>query len=130
MAQEWVPRPFSRNAWPRRSELALSVPRLSLLTEALEQESGLCLANRQFGDPSDAEDQRRQEETLQVSISVAVLPLGLVDRLVLFRGKSTPIPALFGDTTAKPSDDEDGEAIPPASSGTSGELVTTDDNPF
>jgi hypothetical protein len=101
------------------------------LAEAIEQESELYLANRQFGDPSDAEDQRRQEETLQqVSIFVAVLLLGLVDRLVFLRGKSTPIPALFGDTTGNASDDEDGEAIPPASSGTSGELVTTDDNPF
>lgn len=43
-------------------------------------------------------------------------------------GKSMPIPTLFGDANA--SDDEDGETIPPASSGTSGELVTTDDNPF
>jgi hypothetical protein len=102
-----------------------------MLAEALEQESGLCLANRQFGHPSDSEDQRRQEETLQqVSISIAVLLLGLVDGLVFFRGKSAPIPALFGDTTANASDDEDGEAIPPASSGTSGELVTMDDNPF
>ena len=56
--------------------------------------------------------------------------LGLVDRLAFFRGKSVPIPALIGDTTASASDDEDGETIPPASSGTSGELVTTDDNPF
>lgn len=43
-----------------------------------------------------------------------------------------PIP-IFGDTTANASDDEDGEMIPPTSlgsSGTSGELVTTDDNPF
>ncbi|KAF8505796.1 hypothetical protein F5888DRAFT_1798761 [Russula emetica] len=46
------------------------------------------------------------------------------------KGKSMPIPALFGDTTANASDDEDGETIPPASSGTSGELVTADDNPF
>ncbi|KAH9999900.1 hypothetical protein BJV77DRAFT_1064059 [Russula vinacea] len=46
------------------------------------------------------------------------------------KGKSTPIPALFGDTTANAADDEEGEAIPPANSGTSGELVTTDDNPF
>lgn len=56
--------------------------------------------------------------------------LGLADRLAFFRGKSVPIPALFGDTTANAPDDEDGETIPPASSGTSGELVTTDDNPF
>jgi hypothetical protein len=55
--------------------------------------------------------------------------LGLVDKPP-FRGKSVPIPALFGDTIANASDDEDGEAIPPASSGTSGELATTDDNPF
>lgn len=41
-----------------------------------------------------------------------------------------PIPALFGDTTTNASDDEDGETIPSASSGASGELVTTDDNPF
>jgi hypothetical protein len=41
-----------------------------------------------------------------------------------------PIPALFGDTTANASDDEDGETIPPPSSGTSGELGTADDNPF
>ena len=104
---------------------------LSRLADAIEQESDLCLANRQFGDPGDAEDQCCQEETLQqVSIFVAVLLLGLVDRLVFFRGKSTPLPGLFDDTTANASDDEDGEAIPPASSGTSGELVTTDDNPF
>jgi hypothetical protein len=64
-----------------------------------------------------------------VSISGAVSLLGLVDRLALFRGKSMPIP-LFGDTTANASDDEDGEMIPPASSGTSGELVNTNDNPF
>jgi hypothetical protein len=64
-----------------------------------------------------------------VSIFGAVFLLGLVDRLVLFRGKSMPIP-LFGDTTANASDDEDGETIPSTSSGTSGELVTTDDNPF
>jgi hypothetical protein len=102
-----------------------------MLTNAFEQESGVCLANRQFGDPSDAEDQRRQEEALQqVSVPVAVLLLGLVDGSVFFRGKSAPIPALFGDTTANASDDEDGEAILPASSETSGELVTADDNPF
>jgi len=46
------------------------------------------------------------------------------------KGKSVPIPSLFGDTTANASNDEDGETIPSASSGTSGELVTTDDNPF
>ena len=100
------------------------------LTEAFDQESYLHLANRQLGNPSDAEDQRRQEETLQqVSIFSDVFLLGLVDRLAFFRGKSVPIP-LFGDTTANASDDEDGETIPPVSSGTSGELVTTDDNPF
>jgi hypothetical protein len=100
-------------------------------TEASEQESYLRLANRQFVNPSDAEDQRRKEETLQqVSIFSAVFMLGLVDTLVLFRGKSVPIPALFGDTTANASDNEDGETIPSASSGASGELVTTDDNPF
>ena len=100
-------------------------------TEAFEQESYLCLANRQYVNPSDTEDQRRQEETLQqVSIFRAVFMLGLVDRLAFFRGKSVPIPSLFGDTTANASDDEDGETIPSASSGTSGELVTTDDNPF
>lgn len=41
-----------------------------------------------------------------------------------------PIPALFGGTTGNASDDEDGEPIPSASSGTSGELVASDDNPF
>jgi hypothetical protein len=65
-----------------------------------------------------------------VSIFNAIFLLGLVDRLALFRGKSVPIPALFGDTTANASDDEGGETIPSANSGTSGELVTTDDNPF
>jgi hypothetical protein len=103
------------------------------LTEAFEQESYLRLANRQLGNTSDAEDQRLQEETLQqVSIFNAVFLPGLVDRLAPFRGKSMPIP-LFGDTTTNASDDEDGETILPASSassGTSGELVTTDDNPF
>ena len=100
-------------------------------TEAFEQESYLRLANRQYVNPSDTEDQRRQEETLQqVSIFRAVFMLGLVDRLAFFRGKSVPIPSLFGDTTANASDDEDGETIPSASSGTSGELVATDDNPF
>lgn len=129
MVQEWVQRPFSRNAWPRRSKLySLHLP--ATFAEAFEQESYLCLANGQLGNPSDAEDQRRQEETLQqVSIFSAVSLLGLADRLALFRGKSMPIP-LFGDTTANVSDDEDGETVPPTSSGTSGELVTTDDNPF
>jgi len=46
------------------------------------------------------------------------------------KGKSAPIPALFGDATANASDDEGGEATPPATSETLGELVTTDDNPF
>jgi hypothetical protein len=64
MLLEWVQGPFSRNAWPRHSELTLLVL-LSRLAEALEQESDLCLANRQYVDPSDAENQRRQEETLQ-----------------------------------------------------------------
>jgi hypothetical protein len=100
-------------------------------TEVSEQKSYLRLANRQLVNPSDAEDQCREEETLQqVSIFSAVSMLGLVDRLVLFRGKSVPIPALVGDSTANESDEEDGETIPSASSGTSGELVTTDDNPF
>jgi len=102
-----------------------------IFTDASEQESYLRLANRRSVDPSDAEDQRRQEETLQqVSIFNADFLLGLVNRLVFFRGKSVPIPSLFGDTTANASDDEDGKPIPPASSGTSGELVTSDDNPF
>ncbi|KAI0005038.1 hypothetical protein BJV74DRAFT_792899 [Russula compacta] len=46
------------------------------------------------------------------------------------QGKSAPIPALFGNTPANKSDDEDGDAIPPTNLGTSGELPTTDDNPF
>jgi len=45
-------------------------------------------------------------------------------------GKSTPMPALFGDTTANTSDDEAEDAIPQASSGASSDLVTADDNPF
>ena len=76
MVQEWVQGPFSRNAWPRRSELTPWYD----VAEALEQESELCLANRQFSlefsDPSDAEDQRCQEETLQqVSEFIIVLLL-------------------------------------------------------
>jgi hypothetical protein len=114
-----------------KTQLAYSLRPPIVFTEAFEQESYLRLANRQFINPSDAEDQRRQEETLQqVSIFSAIFMLGLVDRLALFRGKSVPIPSLFGDTTANASNDEDGETIPSASSGTSGELVTTDDNPF
>ncbi|KAI9452080.1 hypothetical protein F5148DRAFT_1277618 [Russula earlei] len=45
------------------------------------------------------------------------------------KGMPVPAPALFGDTTANASDDDE-DVIPPASSGTSGELATTDDNPF
>jgi hypothetical protein len=41
-----------------------------------------------------------------------------------------PLPGLFSDAAADASDDEDGDAIPPASSETSSDLVTTDDNPF
>jgi hypothetical protein len=50
-------------------------------TEAFEQESYLHLTNGQSGNPSDAEDQRRQEETLQqVSIfSAAFLSIWLTD---------------------------------------------------
>ncbi len=65
-----------------------------------------------------------------MSILDAVFLLDLADGLAFFRGNSMPMPTLFGGTTANASDDEDGEMIPPASSGTSGELVTTDDNPF
>ena len=112
-----------------QTKKAYTVHLMVSFTEAFEQKSYLCLANRQFVNPSDAEDQRRQEETLQqVSIFNAVSMLGLVDGLAFFRGKSVPIPALFGDANA--SDDEDGETIPSASSGTSGGLVATDDNPF
>ena len=46
------------------------------------------------------------------------------------RGKSAPIPALFGDITTNASDDEDGDALPPASSGISSDAATADDNPF
>lgn len=75
MVQEWVQGPFSRNAWPRRSELTTWFD-VVIIAEALEQESDLCLANRQFSDPSDAEDQRCQEETLhQVSKFIIVLLL-------------------------------------------------------
>ena len=75
MVQEWVQGPFSRNAWPRRSELTLWFD-VVIFAEALEQESELCLANRQLSDPSDAEDQRCQEETLQqVSEFIIVLLL-------------------------------------------------------
>jgi hypothetical protein len=75
MVQEWVQGPFSRNAWPRRSELTPWFD-IIIIAEALEQESELCLANRQFSDPSDAEDQRCQEETLQqVSKFIIVLLL-------------------------------------------------------
>ena len=75
MVQEWVQGPFSRNAWPRRSELNFWFPGDSIMiAEALEQESDLCFANRQFSDPSNAEDQRCQEEALQqVSLYIAVL---------------------------------------------------------
>jgi len=55
MVQEWAQRPFSRNAWPRHSKLYSFYPPVTF-TEAFEQESYLHLANRQFGDPSDAED--------------------------------------------------------------------------
>lgn len=65
-----------------------------------------------------------------MSIFNAVLLLGLVDILAFIRGKSIPIPALFGDTTTNASNDEEGETIPSASSVASGEMVTTDDNPF
>ncbi|KAH9965905.1 hypothetical protein BC827DRAFT_1354901 [Russula dissimulans] len=46
------------------------------------------------------------------------------------KGPSVPIPALFGDAAANTSDDEGGDVVPPASSGTSNELATMDDNPF
>jgi hypothetical protein len=77
MVPEWVQGPFSRNAWPRRSELTLWFSGDNIMiAEALEQESELCLANRQLSDPSDAEDQCCQEETLQqVSLYISVLLL-------------------------------------------------------
>lgn len=56
--------------------------------------------------------------------------LGYLTNGLFCRGKSAPILALFGDTTANASDDEDGDALPPASSATSSDVATTDDNPF
>ncbi|KAI0254715.1 hypothetical protein BJV78DRAFT_1152021 [Lactifluus subvellereus] len=46
------------------------------------------------------------------------------------RGKPTPTPALFSDIPADTSDNEDSDTVPPESSERSGELATTDDNPF
>lgn len=40
------------------------------------------------------------------------------------------MPALFGENIAETSDNEDRDTIPPTSSGISGELATTEDNPF
>jgi hypothetical protein len=65
-----------------------------------------------------------------VSVSVVDFALRLVDKLVYCRGKSTPMPALLGDTIANTSDDEAEDVIPQAGSGTSSDLVTADDNPF
>ena len=50
---------------------------------------------------------------------------------VSFRGPSKPIPALFGESVAGTSDDEDGDTIPQTKSlGMPGQLATTEDNPF
>ena len=50
---------------------------------------------------------------------------------VSFRGPSKPIPALFGESVAGTSDDEDGDTIPQTKNlGMPGQLATTEDNPF
>lgn len=55
----------------------------------------------------------------------------LTTPLFLFRGPSKPIPALFGESVAGTSDDEDGDTIPQTKSlGMPGQLATTEDNPF
>jgi len=46
------------------------------------------------------------------------------------KGPSKPMAALFSENIADTSENDDGDTIPPTGLGISGELATTEDNPF